>query len=68
MLAGIFAPVGKSGARLRSSAVFWGVACAYLVTMLGATLPTPLYSLYQQRFGFSAGVLTVVFATYARAC
>jgi predicted MFS family arabinose efflux permease len=63
--AGIFAPIGKSGVRPRRSAVFWGVAYAYLVTMLGTTLPTPLYGLYQQRLGFSAGVLTVIFATYA---
>jgi MFS family permease len=45
--------------------VFWGAAYAYLVTMVGTTLPTPLYGLYQQRLGFSAGVLTVIFATYA---
>lgn len=45
--------------------MFWGAAYAYLVTMLGTTLPTPLYGLYQQRLGFSAGVLTVIFATYA---
>jgi MFS family permease len=63
--AGTFIPIGKSGVRLRRSAVFLGVAYAYLVTMLGTTLPTPLYGLYQQRLGFSAGVLTVIFATYA---
>jgi hypothetical protein len=34
--------------------VFWGVVYAYLVTMLGTTLPTPLYGLYQRRLGFSA--------------
>jgi MFS family permease len=65
MPAGIFMPVGKGGTRPRPSAVFWGAAYAYLVTMLGTTLPTPLYGLYQQRLGFSAGVLTVIFATYA---
>jgi MFS family permease len=63
--AGIFTPAGKRDARLRRSVVFWGVAYAYLVTLLGATLPAPLYGLYQQRLGFSAGVLTLVFATYA---
>jgi hypothetical protein len=45
-----------------------GVAYAYLVTMLGTTLPTPLYGLYQRRLGFSARVLTVIFATYAAGC
>jgi MFS family permease len=65
MPAKTLAPAQWRDARLRRRAVFWGVAYAYLVTMLGTTLPTPLYGLYQQRLGFSAGVLTVVFATYA---
>jgi len=33
--------------------------------MLGTTLPTPLYVLYRQRFGFSELMVTVIFATYA---
>lgn len=33
--------------------------------MLGATLPTPMYGLYQDRLGFSPTVQTVVFAVYA---
>lgn len=33
--------------------------------MLGATLPTPMYSLYQRELGFSPTVQTVVFAAYA---
>jgi MFS family permease len=33
--------------------------------MLGTTLPTPLYSLYRERFGFSELMITVIFATYA---
>ena len=44
---------------------FWAVAYAYLVTMLGTTMPTPLYGLYEAQFGFSHGVGTVVFAVYA---
>lgn len=40
-------------------------AYAFAATMLGTTLPTPLYSLYQKRFGFSELVITVIFATYA---
>jgi ABC-type sugar transport system permease subunit len=62
------APAQWRDARLWRRAVFWGVAYAYLVTMLGTTLPTPLYGLYQRRFGFSAGVRTVIFATYAAGC
>ena len=44
---------------------FLGVAFAFLVTMLGTTLPTPLYPVYQQRFGFSQLIVTVIFAAYA---
>jgi len=41
------------------------VAYAFLVAMAGTTLPTPLYPIYQQRFGFGALMVTVIFATYA---
>jgi MFS family permease len=43
----------------------WGLAYAFAVTMLGTTLPTPLYPLYEKRLGFSGLIVTVVFATYA---
>jgi len=33
--------------------------------MLGTTLPTSLYGLYRQRFGFSELMITVIYATYA---
>ncbi len=33
--------------------------------MFGTTLPTPLYVLYQQKLGFSALMITVIFAVYA---
>jgi MFS family permease len=33
--------------------------------MLGTRLPTPLYGLYRERFGFSELMVTVIFATYA---
>src|SRR5581483_5271831 len=41
-----------------------GVAYAFTVTMLGTTLPTPLYPIYQSHIHFSALIVTVVFATY----
>jgi MFS family permease len=43
----------------------WLVAFAFAVTMLGTTLPTPLYPIYQQRFGFSGLTVTVIYALYA---
>jgi MFS family permease len=48
----------------RSSA-FWLVAGALAVTMLGTTLPTPLYVLFEQKLGFAALTITVIFAVYA---
>nr|WP_297457638.1 MFS transporter [uncultured Halomonas sp.] len=48
-----------------SRLAFLGVAFAFLIVMLGATLPTPLYPIYQQRFGFSQLMITVIFAAYA---
>ena len=35
--------------------------------MLGTTLPTPLYVIYQDRWHFSAAMVTVTFAVYAAA-
>ncbi|MGW4231807.1 MFS transporter [Streptomyces sp. NPDC004980] len=37
----------------------------FLVCMAGTTLPTPLYGLYQEKFGFSELTVTVVYAVYA---
>lgn len=36
-----------------------------MVCMAGTTLPTPLYPLYQEKFGFSELTVTVVYAVYA---
>jgi MFS family permease len=44
---------------------FAAAALALAVAMLGTTLPTPLYGLYRQQFGFSELMITVIFATYA---
>jgi MFS family permease len=44
---------------------FTAVAYAFAATMLGTTLPTPLYVLYRAHFGFSELMITVIFATYA---
>ncbi len=41
-----------------------GVAYAFAVTMIGTTMPTPLYPIYQDKLGFSALTVTVVYATY----
>lgn len=54
-------------ARLRMSHG-WGfqvVAVAFATALAFSTVPTPLYALYQQRDGFPAFLVTVVFAAYA---
>ncbi len=44
---------------------FAGTAYAFAVVLLGTTLPTPLYTIYQEEFGFSELTVTAIFATYA---
>jgi MFS family permease len=44
---------------------FAAAAYAFAVTMLGTTLPTPLYPIYRQELGLSQLMVTVIFAAYA---
>ena len=44
---------------------FWLLAFVFAATMLGTTLPTPLYVIYQARWHFSTAIVTVIFAAYA---
>ncbi|NIL74250.1 MFS transporter [Rhodococcus sp. B10] len=44
---------------------FVATTYAFAVGMMGTTMPTPVYSLYQAEFGFSVLVITVIFAAYA---
>jgi MFS family permease len=56
----------QRGQRPRRIA-FWLLALVLTSTMLGTTLPTPLYVIYQSRWHFSAAIVTVTFAVYAAA-
>lgn len=47
------------------SFAFTGVAAAFGAFFLAAGAPTPLLSLRQEQWGFTAGVLTVAFSAYA---
>jgi MFS family permease len=51
--------------RLGRRAGFAAAAFALAIAMLGTTLPTPLYVLYRDQFGFSELMITVIFASYA---
>jgi MFS family permease len=44
---------------------FWLLSFVFAATMLGTTLPTPLYDIYQAQWHFSAAIVTVTFAVYA---
>ncbi|OLT32388.1 MFS transporter [Rhodococcus sp. CUA-806] len=50
---------------MRRPLAFVAIAYAFAVAMLGTTMPTPVYSLYQAEFGFSVFVVTIIFAAYA---
>ena len=57
--------VARVRGRLGRGTAFVAVAYAFAVTMMGTTLPTPLYPLYQEKLGFSELMVTIVFAVYA---
>jgi MFS family permease len=59
-------PVARSHTGVRRGV--WAVCAAaavLAVTMLGTTLPTPLYGLYERQFRFGSFIVTVVYAVYA---
>ncbi|PVZ13125.1 MFS transporter [Actinomycetospora cinnamomea] len=62
-------PTRGAGTRAEPSTArrvaFVVVAYSFVVTMLGTTLPTPLYPIYQERYGYSGLLVTVIFAAYA---
>jgi len=51
----------------RRRVAFWLLAFVFAAAMLGTTLPTPLYAVYQVRWHFSAAMVTVIFAAYGAA-
>ena len=56
---------GPDRAAVPRRIAFWLLALVFAVTMLGTTLPTPLYDIYQAQWHFSAAIVTVTFAVYA---
>jgi MFS family permease len=56
---------GRTGPVSGGRVAFWLVALVLCITMLGTTLPTPLYVIYQGQWHFSAAIVTVTFAVYA---
>ncbi|KAB8185549.1 MFS transporter [Microbispora catharanthi] len=61
-------PAGTAArGRISRAAGFWLLAGTLVAFMAASSTPSPLYVLYQQRWGFSAATLTAVFAVYALA-
>jgi MFS family permease len=58
-------PHGGRRTSRRHATGFWIVALAFLAVMAFATVPAPLYVLYQARDGFPTFTVTIVFAAYA---
>jgi MFS family permease len=51
--------------RLSRPAAFWSVAVLLVLMLAASGVPSPLYRVYQEEFGFSSGVLTTVFGIYS---
>lgn len=49
----------------RSPSAFLAVSFAFVINMMGTTLPTAIYRYYQLQYGFTATVITVIYACYA---
>src|SRR4051794_11357084 len=51
--------------RLSRPAAFWAVATLLVLVLAASGVPSPLYRVYQARFGFGSAVLTTIFGIYA---
>lgn len=50
---------------LPRAAAFWSVAVLLVLMLAASGVPSPLYRVYQEQFGFSSGVLTTIFGIYS---
>jgi MFS family permease len=57
--------VDRPHLRATNEAAFWLIAYVFAAIMLGTTLPTPLYVIYQSQWHFSSEVITFIYAVYA---
>ncbi|WP_245753476.1 MFS transporter [Geodermatophilus ruber] len=51
--------------RVPRPMAFWAAAALLVLVLAASGVPSPLYRVYQERFDFSSGLLTVVFGIYA---
>lgn len=52
----------QTPAAVRSPRAFWLVVFALSVAIMGTNAPSPIYPIFQQRFGLSTGQVTLVFS------
>ena len=50
---------------LHRAKAFAALVYTFAVVMLGTTMPTPMYGLYQDKMDFSVLIITVIYAVYA---
>ena len=58
----VMAFVGRERWSLRTS--FWLVVAAQVLLFAGSNLPTPLFPIYEDRYGFGPGTVTLLFGVY----
>ncbi len=51
--------------QLSRPAAFWTIAALQVLVLFASGVPSPLYRVYAEEFGFGPGLITVVFAVYA---
>ena len=56
------APITRRTWSLRTS--FWLVVGAQTLLLAASNFPTPLFPIYERQYGFSSGMVTVLFAVY----
>lgn len=57
----------QGGRRLARPVAFWAVAVTTGALLAASSAPSPLYAVFQAKFGFSPLTLTVIFAVYVLA-
>ena len=55
----------NNAAEKHKAKSYWAVGYAILALMIGTNMPSPLYQVYMQKWGFTPGTLTAIFACYA---
>jgi MFS family permease len=64
-LTAVRSPAAIRGLRLAPSAAFVLMGVTLGLVLFAASTPSPLYPVYERRFGFSPVTLTAIFAVYA---